>query len=61
MNIGDKLQHIHIPSISIEVLDVTNRGYKVRETDAKGLTKKSRQGKIAYYYKSDMTQFKKIG
>lgn len=61
MNIGDKFQHVHFPSISIEVLDVTTRGYKVREVDTKGLTKKARQGKIAYYYKIDMSLFKKIG
>ena len=60
MNIGDKLQHNTIPTLTIEILDVTNRGYKVRETDTRGLTRKSRQGKIAYYYKNDMTLFHKI-
>lgn len=60
-NIGDKFRHKHLNGYEFEILDITNRGYKVRERILNSRSKKYREvGITKYYYRSDMTQWEKI-
>lgn len=45
---GEILKHKSIPTLSIELLEQTNTGWKVKETDPKGIGK-VKKGKIAFY------------
>ena len=45
---GEILKHKSIPTLTIELLEQTNKGWKVKETDTKGIGK-VRQGKTAFY------------
>ncbi len=56
-NIGDKVRHKHLNGYEFEILDITNRGYKVRERILTSRSKKYREaGGTKYYYHSEMTQ-----
>ena len=53
-----KYQHVHIRTLFCQVLECTNKGFKVLQKDSKGLTKKERTGKIAFY---DLDNFGEYG
>ena len=42
-------QHKFIKTMTAEILEKTNKGYKLFTKDSKGLTKKERTGKIQYF------------
>lgn len=60
-NIGDKFKHKFLNGYEFEIVDITNRGYKVRERILNSRSKKYREdGVIKYYFRSDMSQWEKI-
>jgi len=50
-NPGDKMRHVDMPNIEIELVEPTNKGWKVIQRDSKALGKKE---KIAYYTSLDL-------
>lgn len=51
MNTGRTYQHNHVKDLTCEILELTNKGAKVRETQGK-------KSKIAYYHSIDFDKNK---
>lgn len=46
-------RHTHIPTMTMTIMDITEKGYKCLVTDTKGKGK-VRTGKIEYFYRQDV-------
>lgn len=46
-------RHKHIPSMTMEILEATGKGYKCLVTDPKGMGK-ARKGKVEFFNKQDV-------
>jgi hypothetical protein len=47
MDIGDKFDHAHLPTVSCEIIKVTNKGYQVLQTSV--INKKQKSIKQYYF------------
>ena len=56
---GDVLQHRHLPDVSIELIEPTKRGWKVKQW-GDGTGRKRKKPKIAYYDEQDIEGSKSL-